>query len=213
MSLLGHYHNGRNAQCVDPRHTAWRQIEGRKIVLDRGVTPRYARGNTTRGDTMEAALTKEFTPKEVGELTGIHPDFLRDWRRQGFLDVFGKDGAGGWRYSQHDLVALWMSERLSGRGMNIGRKAALNWGYGNAGDVIVNIRRATAGLAPMGNRFAAILWDGNDSDGRVYGSTLVRLLAIGQLDEYVFDHAEIVDLFRLAATAPAEIVAAVNGEA
>lgn len=178
-----------------------------------GLARAHTWDNHTRDDTMEAALTKEFTPKEVGEMTGIHPDFLRDWRRQGFLDVFGKDGAGGWRYSLDDLVALWMSERLSGRGVNIGRKAALNWGRGNAGDVITNIKRVTAGLDPMGNRFAAILWDGNDGDGRVHGSTLVRLLAISQIADYAFDHAEIVDLWRLAATAPAAIVAAVNGEA
>jgi hypothetical protein len=162
---------------------------------------------------MEATLAKDFSPKQVGELTGIHPDFLRDWRRQGFLDVFGQEAAGGWKYSLHDVVALWICERLSGRGMNIGRKAALNWGRGNAGDVITNIKRATAGLDPMGNRFAAILWDGNDSDGRVHGSSLVRLLAITQLDEFDFDHAEIVNLWRLAATAPAEIVAAVKEDA
>lgn len=150
--------------------------------------------------------TPKYSPHEIGMLTGIHPDRLRDWRRQGLLMMIGSETEGGhWKYSVLDMVALWLSERLCGNGSGVSRTDAIHNSSAYANDVAIHMVQRHKHLNPTGKRYAGQIWEGFTSNGIAHGWTIVRVTTLSEMDEMTFDRAEIIDIWHIAETAPRNI--------
>ena len=152
-------------------------------------------------------FTHKYQPAQVAEITDIAPDTLRDWRRQKLLENYGAEGVSGkWTYSQWDVSALWIGERLSGRGWNMNRLESLKRGRILGDRVLQCIQDRLDGKAFSGARFVVYVWEGYTEDLKPYGAGMKFLVSLSELEGLTFDHVEAFDVFHIAATAPKEIV-------
>lgn len=70
--------------------------------------------------TMSLSVPK-YQPSEIEALTGFGPQQLREWRRLGFLEGFGKlDDNGRWKYSLREAIALAICSQMRGVGLDGG---------------------------------------------------------------------------------------------
>ena len=119
---------------------------------------------------MHSVYQPKFSPAQVGEITNIPPEQMRDWRRLGWIDNFGTEGENGrWAYNARDVAALWIAGRLS---VSMKLEDALRSAYSAAPAVLANIMRLGTGQAKMGNRYVAQFNTGYTEDGVVYGSSI-----------------------------------------
>lgn len=68
---------------------------------------------TPRRDIAGQLDVREFSTKEVSELTGLSQDRIRRWARQNLV-VPEKDDGGRWHYSFQDLAALRAASKMLG---------------------------------------------------------------------------------------------------
>lgn len=149
-----------------------------------------------------------FNPGEIGAMTGIAPEALRNWRTRGFMANYGAETDGGrWVYSLRDLVAFWISERLTSR-RTVDRHTALAISWSEAENMIGFIVQIHEGLELSGLRYVVLVESAKfDEDGeiRMNGTSLVKCKALSEIEPMTFDRVEVIDLFNLARTAPPKI--------
>jgi hypothetical protein len=153
-------------------------------------------------------MDASFPPGAVAELANVHPDILRNWRFHGLIDGYGTLGANGrWRYSLHDVVALWAGARLISEA-KIDRARAFNFARIIAPDVI----RHVLGTGAAARWHASV----TTFDGQGYslgehwqGNSLADVAAVPGF--LLADN--LVDLEAFAARIPAELRDAVEESA
>lgn len=150
----------------------------------------------------------KYTPSDIERLTKWSADGLRDMRRREFIRNYGEASENGrWQYSLRDLVAFYVADRLwrpSKDGLMLHTALAIGWA--NAPHVIDLIRGKVA------TKYLAIL-DKTDttifSDQTLSGSSIVEIEEISDLANNEFDEAHLINLKRIADTAPLRIKAEV----
>lgn len=65
-------------------------------------------------------LERVFSQGDASRLSGVPADILRDWRRRGFLDFVGEQGANGrWSYNFKEILELAIVRMIEGNGQSI----------------------------------------------------------------------------------------------
>jgi len=144
------------------------------------------------------------TPGDVASLTQPTPDLQRNYRQRGMLGSYGECTAGGrWRYSLRDLVGIWIADRLSGHGVLMDRRRALEIGYAMSPEIIamvVGARRGWVLNGPDDSRFFAYVYTGESDRWSFH-----RLNSLADVGSLKGDRIEIFDLQHIAADVPEDI--------
>lgn len=151
-----------------------------------------------------------YTPHDIGLLTGINSDRLRDWRRLGMMSQFGTESdAGRWKYNIAELIALSVSERLCSFGMGVSRTEGLQIGSNYSLEIAQYTVRMHNGLQPVGPRYGANVFEGYTADGVAHGWQHIRMTSLSELEGQKFDSAQVVDIWHMAEALPLRIKAEV----
>jgi hypothetical protein len=138
----------------------------------------------------------DFSPGSVEIFSGVSTDVQRDWRRRGFLSNYGMQlESGRWVYSLRDTGAFWLATRLMKTGCELRFACDLAWTHL---PTFLDILRGKGKT-----RFVAVLHD-EDAEG-LGGRELVGFSSWQELEGRNFHKAEVIDLRRIAETAPDHI--------
>ena len=154
-----------------------------------------------------------YSPAEVENLTNWTPEGQRDLRRKGYLDNYGVQHNGRWRYSPRDIAAFWVASELNdlhhhGGGLDL--RTSLATASTNAPTLIDLICERSA---PRYVVFLSYSLRENSTDGMTLGGSEVKRLSdLTELSNFRFDDAYLIDLKQLADTAPADVRDAVTAE-
>ncbi|WP_099828228.1 hypothetical protein [Oceaniglobus indicus] len=146
------------------------------------------------------------SPGAVASFTEPTPDLQRNYRQREMMGGIGQLGENGrWSYCLKDLVAIWISDRLSQRGRAMDRRDALRYGNAFAGTVIRAFLAFSGGRNPGKERYTVVVNDGHPVEGQAHGMSLRTVNSIAEIEEYKFDFVQVFDTWRLAKTIPDDI--------
>lgn len=151
------------------------------------------------------------SPGAVASMTEPTPDLQRNYRQRDMLDGYGElQENGRWKYNLHDLVSIWICDRISNHGENMDRRDGFRLGKQIASRVInaFLMKRHSwddaIKMNPLRGRFIAYLYRGADANG-VGGSEVKVINELSDLTRITFEHAQIVDAEELAESLPESI--------
>ena len=147
------------------------------------------------------AVTDTYTPSDIEALgVPLSPDNLRDWRRRGMLDNFGRvDAVGRWTYRKGDVVALAAAKLIEGLGVDLSRAIEI------ADKTRVLIVDGLRGKEPEYRFIAA--WPVETGQANMSGIPAGRLESIqlndlNRISEYVGIGASVIDIEKIVQAMP-----------
>lgn len=153
-----------------------------------------------------------YAPAEVEKLTKWTPEGQRDLRRKGYVDNYGFQRNGRWRYRPRDIAAFWTASELNGlhrtdgAGLDLRTLFATCWTNAPA---LINL--ICGRLAPRYLVFLSYSLRENSTGGMTSGGTEIKTVSdLTELANLRFDDAYMIDFKQLADTAPDDIRDAVT---
>lgn len=144
-----------------------------------------------------------FTPSTVATMTEVTSVIQRDWRARKLLTMYGQqEDNRQWKYSFQDAVGLWITSRLAGFGMELGIASPNGW------HMAVEVIACLQGKEPAYRYVAFTL----PTSFRGQFKTFAEIFEFA--DERDAERIEIIDVKRLAASAPVgikEVAADIEG--
>lgn len=145
-----------------------------------------------------------YSPQQVESLTGVPRDTQRDWRRRGLIHDWGRQSkTGRWKYTFEEVMAFYLTDRLSLTGMELQYAAELGTLSGAAlvrwlqgvpsGPRYLGVRSRTK---PTAHPSDPLIEEFLGKAGITYANSLA------EWDGIDFDWLEVVDLEYVARSAP-----------
>lgn len=142
---------------------------------------------------------RQYSPAEIEQMTGWHPQGLRDMRSKRYLDNFGEMQENGrWVYSARDVVAFWLAGFLHEHDHNPDLKGILGASYSNAPALAAKL------TGRPGYRFVAIVKEAEPTPRGMasYGSRILPTNTLDELAKGSVFAVSAIDLVAIAEHAP-----------